>query len=304
MKLFRKIPHLKIAGAWTLLLLAASCTWFDRPEPLPVYLNFKGARVALNADGTQTSPLGIKDFWVDHNGVGQGVYRLPAVIPLIPDANNRITLAGGIYETGLSSVRSRYPFWEPVTYELGPDVQPLDTFTFQPTFRYYADTVLAYPLKETFEEASMSFVAGTGNNSADLVFSGINPLQGGFCGAVQFTSDNYEFEALTTGYLSLPQRGNNDVYLEISYRNDIPFTVGLIAFNPFTSQIEDLPAGLYFNSDLVWNTVFIHINDAVRQQAEGTLFRPYIRATSKDASSGAVRSGQLFLDNLRIVHFK
>ncbi|MEL6843096.1 MAG: hypothetical protein AAFP02_07755 [Bacteroidota bacterium] len=55
---------------------------------------------------------------------------------------------------------------------------------------------------------------------------------------------------------------------------------------------------LFYNSNLEWNTVYLHVNDAVREAPRNALFQLYIRANSGS------ESGVIYLDNIRLVHFR
>ncbi|GAB4419537.1 MAG: hypothetical protein OHK0039_32070 [Bacteroidia bacterium] len=286
-----------------MVVLLGGCALLDRPEPLPVYAQLASVRIAYDSAASRTTRTGVKDLWIDHNGALLGTYRIGATIPVLPTpGNNRLTLAGGIFETGLSSVRARYPFWQPVTIDF--DLSALDTLVLNPTFYYYPDTVLAFPFDEDFESASVGLTSlSSGDNRTLLSPSTLDAFHGSRSGRVAFDSRSYLFEAIGTSYFRLPQSGNNDVYLEISYRGDIAFTAGLyyVGIDGFT--VGEIPAGLNFKSD-TWNTVYIHVNDQVRGLPAQTLFRPYIRATSLDNSTGVAASGVLYVDNIRIVHFQ
>lgn len=291
---------------WPLLLWVGGCSMWDRPETLPVYVDLREARVALDETGTVTSRVAVKDFWIDHNGALFGVYRVPSIVPLLPaEGENRLTFSGGIFETGLSSLRARYPFWEAVTLTLD-NVQPLDTVPVSVTFKYFPDTVLAYPFAEDFEGAAFNLVppANGGSNLATMVSTNERPFQGQRCGRVEFTPDQFRFEVLSSDFIRLPQRGTNDVYFEVTYRNNVAFTAGLYYVSPNGLETGEVPAGLFFNSGLEWNTVYIHVNDGVRSLPDGMLFKPYIRADSRNTETGQPASGVLYLDNLRIVHFQ
>ncbi|RMG55367.1 MAG: hypothetical protein D6722_27945, partial [Bacteroidetes bacterium] len=246
--------------AWlglSLLWGLVGCDVFDKPETLPVYLDLREARIALDEDGTFTSRVGVRDFWIDHNGTQFGVYRIPSVVPLLPaEGGNRLTLSGGVFETGLSSLRARYPFWEPVTIEV--EGEPLDTVPVSVTFSYYPDTVLAYPFAEDFENAAFGLTpTGSGFNRASLISTNQDAFQGFRSGRVEFTSDQYLFEVVGNEFIRLPQRGTNDIYFEITYKNNVAFTAGLYYISANGLERGEVPAGLFFNSGMVWNTVHI-----------------------------------------------
>ncbi|MEM7659272.1 MAG: hypothetical protein AAF399_24335, partial [Bacteroidota bacterium] len=92
--------------------------------------------------------------------------------------------------------------------------------------------------------------------------------------------------------------------LEITYKNDIPFTAGLLYVTVSGTDIGDLNSNLVFFSPDKWNTVYIHVNDQVRGVPGTAIFKPYLRATSLDNSSAEIQEGTLLVDNIRLIHFK
>lgn len=302
--LLEQIPPmylLPILLGWA--VVSSSCELLDSPEPLPIYLELRQAEIVLDTNSGFADTTGLKDLWIDHNGFSVGVHRLPRIIPLIPQESNRLTLSGGVFETGLSSLRARYPFWRPITVDL--EAEPLDTVTFDLSFEYWPDTMLIFPFEENFEGASTSFISTTlGNNRTTLRTSSRDVFQGNGAGLVNFDGDSYNFEAIAADFIALPQTGSNDIYLEITYKNDIPFTAGLLYATVAGTDIGDLNSNLVFYSPEDWNTVYIHVNDQVRGVAGTAFFKPYLRATSLDNASGEIQNGSLLIDNIRLIHFK
>ena len=270
---------------------------------LPTYLKLNKP-IVLDPSGAQ-SDFAIKDFWVDQNGQSLGVQPLPTVIPaLIPSEGSVMTFAGGVFENGFSFFRTPYPFIRGVTQVIEPS--PLDTVDIDLTLEYLSpDTVLQFALDEDFNSAISIFESNTqGSNFTSLFNSTEAAFQGVAGGKVTFTSSRYEFAAKTKTRYALPQRGNNDVWMEITYKGDVPFSVGInyyFVLNPGVGQID---AGNFLPSPDEWNIVYIHINDAIRSLPEAAVFEPFIEATARDGNGTPGREGFIFFDNIRIVHFR
>ncbi len=294
-----KLQHIYWWGWWGSVLIFLSLAGCDRQEPFPVFLDLKSPKVALGDKPNQLTTEGIKDLWIEHNADNLGVFKIPRVVPLLQDeVRDQLAIFGGVFENGLSAFRVRYPFWQPIIMEL-PDLTPLDTFPLDLTFRYFPDTVLAYPLNETFEGASFSFDSQSLSSRSTLMLSTISDVfQGSQAGKVVFTPEQNDFEIISTEPIFLPQRGGNDIYVEIAYKNDVSFTAGLYYVTQ-SLQVGEIPLGVYFNTQMEdWNIVYLHINDQVRETPENAVFRLYLKANSGN------QSGTLLLDNIRIVHFR
>jgi hypothetical protein len=285
-----------LPGIVLLLLLSYGC---DKQEPFPLFLELKTPKIALNESGSQTTDLGIKDLWIEHNASNLGVFRTPRVVPLLQDpAGDILAIFGGVFQNGFSAFRTRYPFWKPQFVDL-PALTPPDTFPIDLTFEYFPDSVLVFPLVENFENASFGFDNQTTSEKATtLSTTTADYFQGGAAGKVNFSPEQNSFEVISSDAFFLPQSGSNDIYIEIAYKNDVSFTAGLYYITQGLNAGEISP-GVFFNTNMEgWNIAYLHINDQVREAPRNAVFRLYIKANSGTAS------GTLLLDNIRIVHFR
>ena len=300
MRLHRiRIPSITLC----LAILVCACS-NSNEDPLPVYLHIDNPAVIINESANLKSTLGIRDIWLDYGSNSLAAFRMPVIIPLLLENGvDSVLLRGGIFESGLSSTRSPYPFWKPQNYFVA-DIQPLDTLHISPVFSYLPrDSVLAYPFEEGFENASLILEPlRTGINSIRIEKSISEPFEGSASGRIRFSDSEYDFEYVATDYIALPQSGNNDIYVELTYKNDISFTLGF--YYALGQQINITETGIFFNSDLEWNTVFVHVNDQLRAIPSGARFKLFFRANSLNQETGRGKTGNIFLDNLRIVHFK
>lgn len=292
--------YLPVLGIFCLI---ASCERIDPAEPLPIYLELKGASAVIQPDPFFASDVAVKDLWIDHNGEPLGVFRLPTTIPLIPQGNDFLTVSGGIFENGLSSERARYPFWLPQRIEL-ESIEPLDTVTLEPAFEYLLrDSVMTYGFEEDFESASSRMLSVASTNPARLINTTKDRFMGIQSGRAEFTATETTMDVVAEEFIPLPQRGTNIIYMEITYRNvNIPFTAGLLYATLDGQDVGDLPANVFFFSE-EWNTVYINFNDAVRAIPTAAAFKPYLRASSINRETGETVDGEIFVDNIRLVYF-
>lgn len=285
---------------WFLIILAGlmsgvGCDIINPEESLPAYIDIQGASVIVSEPQSLTSNLGIRDLWLFRGNEQMGTYQIPRVIPYFPSEQTEFVITGGVFETGLSAARVSYPFWQPVTLEI-PNT-PLDTFVLNPQFQYYSDTLLQIPFSETFEGFGTNLVeTATGAAAAALTINTADAFEGNRSGLVTFTNDFTFYEGSSADFFPLPQSGNNDIWVEVTYKNNIPFTVGLSFIT--SSNSGELGDGIFFNSNLEWNTAYIHVNDFVRSISETAVFRLFIRA------NGNGNAGTLLLDQVRIIHFR
>ncbi len=295
-----------LAGILTFCILPlGGCRLLNPEEDLPVYVQVLEPLVLIDEANNVWSPAGIKDVWAFQQADKIGVFEMPVTFPvLLNEGVDSLRLGGGIFETGLSGFRVEYPFWNDVNVAL-EGAQPLDTVVVRPRFRYFQrDSTLIYALEEGFEGASIIFQS----NEISDQFTSIQPSSedkfvGQLSGKVTFSPAKYIFEG-SSPVISLPQTGFNDIYCEVSYRNDIPFTVMLVGLTRGSLIEVELPTSIVFSSPNEWRTVYIHLNDLARSLPDGAAFKLVIRASSFDANAGSGRSGFLFLDHIRLIHYR
>lgn len=293
-------------GLLMLSMSLAGCSLFDPVEPQPIFLKLAESQVRVaNPSGVIVDQQGLRDFWLDHNGAQLGVYRTGRVIPLLPDPDrNELTIRGGIFANGLSGIRNAYPFWQPITLQL--DAEPLDTVELDLTFEYFPrDSIVVYPLEETFETGGTdAFISRASQpNSTLLTPTTLDIYQGDRSGRVRFTPNQHDFEANSRELFALRRSSDNDIYLELTYRNTVPFTVELFFVNRSQTNLLSLPTGVQFLSPDSWNTVYVHLLPLVQSTQEDGAYQIRLRANSRDSQTGEVQSGDVFLDNIRLVTF-
>lgn len=292
---------------FTLLVFLSAltaCQLINPEEELPVYISIQDSRVLVDETLNTYSPLGIKDAWVFLQGEQIGIFELPTVIPVLPEkVGNSLRIGGGIFDTGLSTFRVEYPFWDDINVSI-EGVQPLDTVVITPRFEYFSrDTAIIYAFEAGFEGGSSNLQSiSPASTYTNIQISSQDRFVGLQSGKVSFTPNKYQFEA-SSPILSLPQSGNNDIWCEVTYKNDIPFTVLMIGLAPGSPIEVELPTNVLFFSPDEWNTAYIHLNDLARSIPDGSIFKLLFRASSQEAGSATGRTGTIFLDQIRLIHF-
>lgn len=292
----------KLRAVWILLSAVGLASACNRQEPLPVYVDLREVKVQPFQNSSVSGDLGARTVWLFQGDELVGAFPSGSIVPVVPNGRGKLLAIGGILESGLSSLRSPYPFWIPQDIIL-PD-EPLDTVRPGLTFPYYPDTVVVFPFTEGFEQANLNITSTeTGSDAARIRTQSNGALFGTGAGRVVFTENEYIFEVSTSQFLTLPQTGNNPIYAEISFRgSNVAFTTGLFFLN--SANAGDIPAGIFFPADSQWTTVYINLTDLVRQTPQSTQFKWYIRAENYDANLQKGRPGELWLDNLRIVRYR
>lgn len=281
-----------------------ACQLVNPEEELPVYVSIQDPQVLVDETLNVYSSLGIKDAWVFLQGEQIGVFELPAVIPVLPEkVGYSLRIGGGIFDTGLSSFRMEYPFWNDINVSLA-GAEPLDTVVVSPRFEYFPrDTTIIYAFEAGFEGGSSNLTSvAPASTYTNIQISSEDKFVGLQSGKVTFSANKYQFEA-SSPILTLPQSGNNAIWCEVTYKNDIPFTVLMIGLAPGSPIEVELATNVLFYSPDAWNTAYINLNDLARSIPDGAVFKLLFRASSQEAGSTTGRSGTIFLDQIRLIHF-
>ena len=272
-----------------LVLLFTSCDIINPAEDTPAFIYIEDFTVT--AAGTQGSHSSkITDAWVWVGGENQGVYPLPAHIPVLQSGTQTIFVEAGIKTNGITASRESYPFY--TTHEQEIDLNPNETDTIRPDISYTIDEI---PFIEDFEVGNkLSIFSDSINHSIDRELTDTLEGQlGNYFGEIVIDGDAYEVFECGTDDLNLPT--NKPVYLEMDYKCNNTMVVGLYANS--NSQVEK-NAIIYLNPKTQWNKTYISLSEylvAYNNANSYKLFFGMIRDTSQAQS-------EMYLDNIKIVY--
>ncbi|MBK7856941.1 MAG: hypothetical protein IPJ79_20445 [Bacteroidetes bacterium] len=271
-----------------LLVSSQSCNLINPDEDIPSYIKIDSISLATDFSTQGSNSHKIVDVWlyVDNNPVG--VYQLPCVVPVLEKGSHNIVVAPGVLLNGISATHLNYPFYKSIsrTVELKEgEITNLDTCV---TKYYETDT---FPIKEDFE-AGITYFTDTIIRSTNLsteVFEGV------YSGKIKLETGQTNFEIKSIP-VELPNAGAL-VYLEMNYKCDIAFNVGLQIEDFFGNKIESSIIKLNPKSD--WNKIYIELAPTIGSVANGykySLIFGTVRTETPEAF--------ILFDNIKVVHFK
>ncbi len=274
-----------------LLFLTSSCKEENLKPGIPAYVHVEPFDFETYYPNQGTDRQLIKDVWVFADGATIGVFELPANIPILMEGIGELRLEAGIEINGIATTRINNPFFEPVV---------IDNFTFIPDSVVSISPVTSYRetnefvWMEDFEDPSISLdTSYLGGSAAIVRVQGANVYEGNYSGKITLDSLHQVFEAATFDSYILPVNGR-PVLLEMNYKNDYFFSVGIIEQS--TSQvIKTEVIVLYARDD--WNKIYINLTDKVRASSASSfkiLIRTYITDNDTEAN--------IFLDNFKLMY--
>ncbi len=271
-------------------VLVYSCKKWDKEEKIPSYLQITSANIQTDYSTQGAATHKISDVWVNIDGNLQGIYEMPVTFPVLETGRHSVTLRAGIKVNGIAASRAIYPFFNPITIDtILPEGQILKL---SPNYTYKSETKFSWI--EDFQGNGFSLDRMTGSDTilttvADTI---------GFNKYGKFTIDaiRQKFYYKSSEAFQLPINGSA-VFLEMDYRCNHPFTIGLLT-NKLQSSVsnEIIILNPYPNG---FNHIYIDLTYTVTQNMDALDFNVIIRSVLQDG----YEQGTIEIDNLKLIHF-
>ena len=274
-----------------LSLLLCACTKGDK---VPAYVYIPGVTLSTtSAQGSNTSR--ITDAWVYADEELLGVWELPARVPMLREGSVAIRVTPGIKRNGMYDDRLRYPFYFPWTGTVMAVKEA--AVTVAPVVTYVDDTDLWI---EAFEDAGTLLETTPASDTTLLRFTpALNPdvvLNNTPCGGFVLDNDHTYIRLYTDQDFAVT---GGPVFLELDYRTNLTFTVGVIITldgvaqaNPFVHVVPTVSS----DGGTYWNKIYIDLSPVFN--ASGVSQRDiYFEATLP----GGMSQGHVYLDNIKVV---
>jgi hypothetical protein len=274
------------------LLFFISCK--NQKAVIPTYFSVKQTFV-IPFLSNQLKNQTVKDIWVFQYPNYIGTFEKPTVFPIINPEENKLIIQGGVWENNNPIARVIYPFWKADTIPFS--YNPSEVKEIVPVFTYFIDTLLVLPLNETFENQEIKFKLFNNflQDTTSLLRTTEDKFDGIYAGKVEFNDTNKVFEIASIQEFRLP-REKTQTWLEFSYKSTLNLRVGLIvsSFNDLKVEASDM---LTFR-DGQWNTMYINLTPIIFRAPPNAKFQLFMYA------NGNGENHTLYLDNIRIIHFK
>nr|MBS0036845.1 hypothetical protein [Saprospiraceae bacterium] len=273
-------------------MILSACGLFEEDELYPHYIHMNDYHIVVE-DQQGTADQNLSDSWVYYGGDLLGAFELGADVPILNNKeNNQLLIFPGIRENGIRALPSLHFMLRPDTFDLQWEALKIDTLV--PTFRYFDD--VNFRLIENFEFGNTFNQNLDGNPSTRLVRSSEDSFEGSYSGKMEVFEGSEVLEAASDFiYLDLPN--GRPVYLEMNYKNNHPFSVGLVGERPEAAETKFYK--ITFNESEDWNKVVINFQDEI--SLGGFTGYRILFGMSLDRDH-PVDTATVFLDNLKLVH--
>ncbi|MEX0812595.1 MAG: hypothetical protein WD048_10300 [Chitinophagales bacterium] len=257
-----------------------------KDEEIPGYIHVSDYQLDVRGfEGSNSSK--VNAIWVLQNNLEQGVYELPATFPVLPSNGTNLKILAGITVNGISTTHIDYPFYTFHEYDHALEAGKTDTLVPQWDYADFSSFVFI----EDFE-------SGNGFLNINRVDNPSQVFEGDVSGKMQrdtVFSSQY-FQAATVEHYFIP-RSAPFVYLEMDYKNNVSFGVGLEARqinNPQTITFIKLNV----NPQEEWNKIYINLFPDI-QTLDADEYRIIFRVQNRDISDEEVK---IFFDNIKLIY--
>ncbi|MGL5888345.1 MAG: hypothetical protein ACRC3B_00590 [Bacteroidia bacterium] len=260
---------------------------FDKTEEIPSYLRVSGVSLTTFT-GQGSSSHAISDVWVFMDGELIGAFEVPCNIPILAEGTHSFLIRAGIKMNGTATTRAIYPSykgWEgDITLTRGQAV------SVSPNFQYFPGTEFVW--LEDFDQAGTSYT-DSGAVVLDVFHLVSDPtlvFEGPRSGYSLLDTDSFDMFIRSPFFPGLFP-ASSFVYLELNYRCNQPFTIGVM-----TKQFEYRSVAVV-NANENWGKIYINLTDALNQAPSSNGYSFFITMRKPDDMAESF----IYIDNIKVV---
>jgi hypothetical protein len=268
-----------------IIVAFTSCEIINPDEEIPAYITIDKINLS-----SEPNAIGINDAWVYIDGNLQGVYELPAEFPVLEKGEREIKIYAGIKVNGIAATRSWYPFYTP--YVVQRTIIDQDNIVLNPIVSYEDNVYSMW--EEDFENIGISIDTAPSSDT-NVVFISDDVYAGNYSGAIILEPGDSYFEGVTSNHFPDLPKNSNPVFLEMNYKTDIEFFIGMYIIENNSLDSRSL---IMVNRSEEWNKIYIDLANSLNDYQNAISFYYYILVykNPEDTTQSTV-----LLDNIRIV---
>jgi hypothetical protein len=264
-----------------------SCKKSNLKAPVSAFMVVNNPTINTTSSTQGSNSSKITDIWYYVDDDFKGAFPVGGIMPIIGEGNHKITFFAGIKNNGISATRVPYDFYQPQT--IYQNFEPGVTYTFSPEFNYATYAIFPAQALENFDSTLGVKYLSIGANPYYLISDPLK-VYGGTGKSVFITMTDINPDAIlkTTTSMYLPA-GGTSVYLELNYKCNQPFNIGIIGGS------SDERLVVTANESDEWNKIYVKLTDAVSTAPTYSYYDVIIKATK------TVSSPEIYLDNIKLV---
>jgi len=277
-----------ITGLTIILFALNGCKPSSSNNGVPTYIHIDSFTLKPGSLPL-TSSSAIEAVWVYWNNSPIAIVDLPATVPLLATEPGVLSLGPGINLNGQFNFMVLYPFYKSDAFNITPN--PGNVITLNPTTSFLS--AVKYKVISNFNGGTSGFKLASGTTEMVIVTDSLK-FEGNGSGMIKLRRPNDTLcEDSCTTTFNIP--ANKDAYIEINYKNTIPFSIGLKSTFQTYSYMRYLTGAF---PSATWKKFYISVRDFVGHYP-GDTYSLYIKATLPEG----VSEGTVLLDNIQLVYF-
>lgn len=260
---------------------------------VPAYIQIDTIKVTSNANQGSASH-NVTDAWIFVDNEPLGAFQLPCKIPVLKEGNHNILVRAGIKMNGISATRVPYPFYQ--FYQVNTKLAKDSVTLVSPTVTYFSD--IAFPYLEDFTSGGITIMKDPSKSDTDIVRLTSGPdLYQGPCGAIYMPPGNIDTTLFYMNSNVVLPGGGEVVYLEMDYKNNFPFVMGLYVNKPTSVVQKQL---FQYNVSENWNKIYINLTEYISGESNAIDFKLFFGAIK--VGEDTTKDVKIFIDNIKLVH--
>ncbi len=271
------------------LLIIHSCRKRDIEDPSYMHITAIGQ---ANKPGQGTNHHDIQYVYTLIADNSIGTYLTPATVPVLYEGNFTVEARPMIKWFAREGL---HPYTMMKNYTQLLNLAPLTTDTLRPVFEYQDNVEFTWLEDFNDNSASMQLRSGT-FDSFYVMNDAKHSLDGTPYMLIDMGNGEQFFEIESQDLFDLPVDGR-EVILEIDYKTNVAFTIGLYATT--STQVTTLPSVTPYSTDGNWRKGYVYLTDEVFNQGSSTRFRIFFRSVNKE-----VTDPRIYIDNLKLLYRK
>jgi len=277
----------------------SSCELINPEEQVPAYLYVQDFTLQNNPE-IEAGSLNhrISHVYAFAGTEFLGVYALPALIPVLLEGEQQIILDPGIRENGISSLIQVYPFYE--RYQTTAKLQPAQIDTLAPSTRYRNNIKIHFI--EDFEAGLPIFSDIRDGNPDTFMDPTTEEVFEGFrSGLIRLDTLNAFFDLGTSRSRLFPLRGGGRIYLELNYKTDINFVLGLLEIDQMGNALSYFDFGVLARDS--WNKIYFNLTDLVTVTNADEYQIAITGGLPISGGQFSLPQANVYLDNIKLISF-